>query len=447
MIMRLILWLSVLWLAPLVTAVSANDAKFKKNLAVGVTIPHEFQADPAVQAVLARFRRQEWRLCAGLALCGAACIFVRDFGVNFTLWSLWLILLCVLPNVVYARANLALKALKAERGWRTQPVRVAQVDLAAVPSYRWLSPWLFALPLAVSLLPLLWSRVMLTAVLVDAGCIVLFWLCYRFCYRKKSERVDENTALTKMLSQVRLHSWGQIWLVSAWVMAALNFAMTLGVQTPWIGTAGLILLMAVHIWILLRTEFRLRALQAKLTAGDPTGALVDEDDYWIFGQFYYNPDDRHLMVNARTGVNTSVNLARPAGRIIMGVSALMLLGMLAIGPAFSAAAKAPMTVSVTQTQVLAEIGRKSYAAQRDAVTEVLLLETLPDDLVKTSGTSMESLLRGKFYSHTYGKLIVCLDPTAPPFLLLRTDAEAYLFGAREAGQVETGYRLLTEGNN
>ena len=73
MIMRLILWLSVLWLAPLVTAVSANDAKFKKNLAVGVTIPHEFQADPAVQALLARFRRQEWRLCAGLALCGAAC--------------------------------------------------------------------------------------------------------------------------------------------------------------------------------------------------------------------------------------------------------------------------------------------------------------------------------------------------------------------------------------
>ena len=46
MIMRLILWLSVLWIAPLVVGVLVNDAKFKKNLAVGVTIPPEFQADP-----------------------------------------------------------------------------------------------------------------------------------------------------------------------------------------------------------------------------------------------------------------------------------------------------------------------------------------------------------------------------------------------------------------
>ena len=43
MIMRLILWLSVLWIAPLVVGVLVNDAKFKKNLAVGVTIPPEFR--------------------------------------------------------------------------------------------------------------------------------------------------------------------------------------------------------------------------------------------------------------------------------------------------------------------------------------------------------------------------------------------------------------------
>lgn len=30
MIMRLILWLSVLWIAPLVVGVLVNDAKFKK---------------------------------------------------------------------------------------------------------------------------------------------------------------------------------------------------------------------------------------------------------------------------------------------------------------------------------------------------------------------------------------------------------------------------------
>ena len=158
MTMRLILWLSVLWIAPLVVGVLVNDAKFKKNLAVGVTIPPEFQADPDIAAHLARFRRQEWTLCVILAAAAIPCIFVRDFGRNMTLWSVWLLLVCVLPYAPYARCNLALKRLKAERGWRRETApRAETVDLAAIPSYRWLSAWLFALPFAVSLLPLLWS--------------------------------------------------------------------------------------------------------------------------------------------------------------------------------------------------------------------------------------------------------------------------------------------------
>ena len=102
MIMRLILWLSVLWIAPLVSGVLVNDAKFKKNLAVGVTIPPEFQADPDIAAHLARFRRQEWTLCVILAAAAIPCIFVRDFGQNMTLWSVWLLLVCVLDDAVLA---------------------------------------------------------------------------------------------------------------------------------------------------------------------------------------------------------------------------------------------------------------------------------------------------------------------------------------------------------
>lgn len=447
MMMRLFLWLSILWLAPVVTAVTVNDAKFKKSIAVGVTLPHEAQSDPAVLACLTRFRREEWRCCIALLLTGAGCIFVPGFGLNFTLWSVWLILLCVLPNVVYARSNTALRRLKQARGWRKDGgAQTVQIDLAAIPDYRWLSPWLFALPLAVSLLPLLWDRTQLPALLTSSGCIVLFWLCYRFCYRRKSERADENIQLTKVLSQVRQHSWGRLWLVSAWVMAALNFALSFAARVPWLGTTGLLLLMAVHIAVLLRTELRLRRLQEKLTAGAPTGAAVDEDDLWLWGQFYYNPNDRHLIVNARTGINTTVNLARPAGRAIMAFSALCLLGCLAVGPAFTAAEKAPMTVSATQTEITAENGRRAYPVRRSEITGVQLLDALPDDLVRTNGTSMEHIARGRFYSHTYGKLTLCLDPAQPPFLLLETDGMSYLFGSRERGQAQAVYEFLSGGN-
>ena len=443
MIVRLILWLSVLWIAPLVAGIMVNDAKFKKNLAVGVTIPPEFQSDPDVAVRLARFRRQEWTVCIALVLAAVPCVFVRAFGLNMTLWSVWLLLVCVLPYVPYARCNLALKRLKVEHGWRGEAApRTETVDLAAVPSYRWLSPWLFALPLAVSLLPLLWSLEDWIVLLTDAACVVLFWVCYRFCYRKKSERVDENAELAKVLSQVRLHRWGRLWLVSAWVMAALNLVFSLAAPDSTFALCALGALMLFHIAYLLYNEFRLRALQAKLTAGAATGALVDEDDRWIFGQFYYNPDDRHLIVNARTGLNTTVNLARPAGRAFLGFAALCLLGMLAVGPWMTSLDTRPVTLTATETELVSTYGGKETCIPRTEITEVTLLDDLPEHLTRSNGTSMEHVMHGRYVARGYGGLNLCLDPTQPPFLLVQTEGRTYLLASRDPEQTWAAYHAL-----
>lgn len=443
MIVRLILWLSVLWIAPLVAGIMVNDAKFKKNLAVGVTIPPAFQSDPDVAVRLARFRRQEWTVCIALVLAAVPCVFVRAFGLNMTLWSVWLLLVCVLPYVPYARCNLALKRLKVEHGWRGEAApRTETVDLAAVPSYRWLSPWLFALPLAVSLLPLIWSVENWIVLLTDAGCVVLFWVCYRFCYRKKSERVDENAELAKVLSQVRLHRWGRLWLVSAWVMAALNLVFSLAAPDSTFALCALGALMLFHIAYLLYNEFRLRALQAKLTAGAATGALVDEDDRWIFGQFYYNPDDRHLIVNARTGINTTVNLARPAGRAFLGFAALCLLGMLAVGPWMTSLDTRPVTLTATETELVSTYGGKETCIPRTEITEVTLLDDLPEHLTRSNGTSMEHVMHGRYVARGYGGLNLCLDPTQPPFLLVQTEGRTYLLASRDPEQTWAAYHAL-----
>ena len=443
MIMRLILWLSVLWIAPLVAGIMVNDAKFKKNLAVGVTIPPAFQADPDVAVRLARFRRQEWTVCIALVLAAVPCVFVRAFGLNMTLWSVWLLLVCVLPYVPYARCNLALKRLKTERGWRRESApHTEAIDLSAIPSYRWLSPWLFALPLVVSLLPLLWSLEDWIVLLTDAACVVLFWVCYRFCYRKKSERVDENAELAKVLSQVRLHRWGRLWLVSAWVMAALNLVFSLAAPDSTFALCALGALMLFHIAYLLYNEFRLRALQAKLTAGAATGALVDEDDRWIFGQFYYNPDDRHLIVNARTGINTTVNLARPAGRAFLGFAALCLLGMLAVGPWMTSLDTRPVTLTATETELVSTYGGKETCIPRTEITEVTLLDDLPEHLTRSNGTSMEHVMYGRYVARGYGGLNLCLDPTQPPFLLVQTEGRTYLLASRDPEQTWAAYHAL-----
>ena len=49
------MWLLCIWIVPLMYVVLRNDTKFKKNLAVGVTIPYAGRSDPEVVRLLEQF--------------------------------------------------------------------------------------------------------------------------------------------------------------------------------------------------------------------------------------------------------------------------------------------------------------------------------------------------------------------------------------------------------
>jgi uncharacterized membrane protein len=53
--------------------------------------------------------------------------------------------------------------------------------------------------------------------------------------------------------------------------------------------------------------------------------LQDDDDNWILGMFYYNPNDTRLNVEKRFGYGGTVNIAHPAGKVIMIITALLLI--------------------------------------------------------------------------------------------------------------------------
>ena len=55
---NIILWPSIIWLAPLMCFVLGNEAKFKKNIAVGVTLPFEGRQDGEVQKRLSRCKKE-----------------------------------------------------------------------------------------------------------------------------------------------------------------------------------------------------------------------------------------------------------------------------------------------------------------------------------------------------------------------------------------------------
>ena len=86
-----------------------------------------------------------------------------------------------------------------------------------------------------------------------------------------------------------------------------------GSSTPW---WIVVLLSAVAVYVI----FGMVGSFARSRSTDGT----DEDQYWFFG-FYNNPDDDEVFVKNRYIPQLTVNLGRPMGRALMGLSLLVIV--------------------------------------------------------------------------------------------------------------------------
>lgn len=435
---KVILWLCVIWVPLVLYFFLANETKFKKNIVIGTTLPFEARTDPDVQARLGKFKRQLGAVCLILTALALMGLFLPlSMGESLTAMLVWTDLAIVAPLVVYVRCNRDLRAIKAGRGWgQTTAPQTVTVDLsAAVQPAKELSFRHFLPPLVVSAIPVAgvwaaWGWVAGVVFLVNPLCILLFWLLYRYAFRRKSEVVDGNTDRTQALTRLRRQYWRRSWLWLSWFMALFALALwgSYYAFLPSFVAIGVLTLGLVVVAF--RLEFRLRRAQEKLTADSGTGFYVDEDDKWLWGLFYYAPNDRRLVVNARVGISTSVNLARRSGKIIMGLCAALLIFMPLLGIWVMGEESAPVELTLTDTALVASHGGDRYEIDLDDIAEAELLDAMPSGLRRVAGTAMDTVRKGQYAAAGYASLTLCLDPREGPWLLVTTTrGGSYLFGA------------------
>lgn len=432
------LWLSLIWLPILLYIMLRNETKFKKNIAVGVTLPFEGRRHPEVLARLERFKKQELLVCIGLMLLGIPGIFL-EFSMSFSLWFVWMTACIIVPYIPYVLCNRDLKHIKVENGWK-QPsaIDTVTVDLGAIPEQKWLSPWTFAPAVILSLLPLIFDRDFAVAYLIDTVIVGFCWLGYRYLFRNKAEIVDNNTTVTAALTRIRRCQWGKMWLLCAYAIGAINWIAYLTMYSPTAMTVGLVVFMVVLLGATMHVEFQTRRLQEKLTADSGKNFYVDDDDKWLGGIVYYNPNDSRLLINDRVGTNSSVNLAKPAGKLLYGFVALLILTLPLWGLMFG---NNNITTDISTDSIFIKGGMHEYTIKADDVTNVQLLTELPA-IARTAGTNLPEFYGGNFTSREYGKLKVCLDPTSPPFVLIETEDQTYLLGTKDENQTNAIYEAL-----
>ena len=229
MIVRLILWACGIIIIPLMFWQLNNETKFKKNIALGVTLPYVGRTHPQTVELLNRFRRILRWICLGLLVSVVVLVLLpMSTGLSLTVWLIWIDVAMVLPFIPYVKYHKKLKALKKEQGWYPEVPRTHVVNLtAAAQGEKPISPVQFLLPLVVSLVPLVWGIVkqdwLMTALfLTGPVCVLLFWALYQWAMRRRAETVDENESLTQTLTRIRRRAWRRSWVWGSWFMAGGN---------------------------------------------------------------------------------------------------------------------------------------------------------------------------------------------------------------------------------
>lgn len=426
--------------------VMRSNVKPKKNIILGVTIPYEHKNDTEVQQIGRGYLRAVNITVLGLLLLSLFSLIPQSFSVGMLILMIVVTLTIVLeavPQIVYHRK---LRALKREKGWYGSQNTVVDMKNAGENQRLYNVGW-FIIPLAVAAVPLVaaWIRgggfTDTLLYLVNVLCILLFAGMYLLMRRQRSETVSENDSLNAALTRIRRRSWTVSWLA----FSAFTALFSLGLWCFGQSSTGMLILMMVFcvgiIAIAMYTEMKIRRMQYKLTETKTGQVLVDEDDQWILGMIYYNPHDRHVMKNERVGMGMTMNMARVSGKLVMGLSGLIILLLPLTGVWMMAEEFTPMKLTVDAGTLVSAHLREEYRIALADIRETELLEELPS-ASRVVGTGMETVLKGLFHVTGYGNCELCLNPQRGPYLMVRTHEKTYLFGTNDGQETRQIYDLL-----
>lgn len=410
-----------------------SELKFKKNIAMGVTLPKEAQTSDEVKTILAKYGKINKNLTIVLMILSVAGFFIKSIEISMVLWSVMFWISLSAQNIAYAFCNTELKKLKTEKGWRISAGKTAEVDIKALTEFKAPSAKHFIIPVIISAVSIFFERDFWIVQILMIITEIFSYFGAVFLYRRKSETVDENTELTKELTQIRMNGWNKMWILSAYAVALTSISFVFMKSNPIFMTVLIVVLSLLIAGIAVINEFHVRKLQEKLTENSGKAWYKDEDDYWIFGTFYYNPNDSHLIANNRTGVNTTVNLAKPMGKVLAVFMAVLILFVPVSLIYFGFENNSTIELYTEENAVVCKNTYTTYKADFENIEEAELLDKMPDGMWRTAGTGMPDLYKGSFSAEKMNKIKVILSPKVSPYILIKTKTgEYYLFGARNS---------------
>lgn len=193
----------------------------------------------------------------------------------------------------------------------------------------------------------------------------------------------------------------------------------------------------------LQANKKIRSLKEEHHYMDAAKHLPEIDAKWKNGLFYYDPNDKRLLVEKKVGVGTCVNHGRPMGRFLTGLAGVAIVGIFILGIYLVRVQSAPLTLVYEDGTLKSGQIHTNYTMDVDMIQMAMMLEKLPD-AQKIVGTGMENLMRGIYKVEGIGNCKVNLKPQNHAFILLYGEDGCYIFSADTDEETKKVFKELKE---
>ena len=446
-----LLLVGVNFLMALAGRISANP---HKNIILETTLPKEKLQDEQVLTISRTYKKRllQWAFIFSVAALPILAISYDSLTLIYFLVMIFgFIGTSFYLQVIYIRK---MTTVKVQNNWvlPTSPLLV-DTALVANKNRKLISIWWFLPSILITLLGCIYSFTTLGLSngnwiigLISLLMSAMFLLFYYFIARFPVKPLTSDETINQQVNDQMRHHWSVLMAVSALVLSPLAFISVSSVSIPYekmmLFSMGYALLILGFVLFTFYYLFSSRKKQDRLIAQAKEYRYSDEDQYWKYG-IYINPNDKRIMIPDRVGMNISVNLGRPAGKLALGIIGVLVLFSLigaSIPMVISDFSANPFELSTSHNGIsLSAPLSQSRKITWDEIESVELINTLPKDRLKLYGTATENYLTGEFQLNNEPAYLLVLT-NKKPILEIKTNDKLYYYTNRDTKLTEKYYK-------
>ncbi len=428
------------------TLSSAN--KPKKNMFMAVTLPYDVLESDFIKEVQKEYKSMCNKVYLLMLLTAIPCVFPFWIFKNTTVYIFYLMLWCMgfayYGIIPFKLMNRKIKAEKAKNGWFVGEKKVVYCDTKTtlLKNSMPISNKYFLIPILIGIIPLILSIknfsseniAFLIVAILNLGLVILLFYIAKVFNKNKLKTYSTDSEINFILNKTEKQMFSIYFLINAIVESLIVLVFYLAlfeyIDLKFLNVivVSTLLLSSIVALGFIYIKKKINDLDEELSSKNKDSEIiVDDDDYWIDGIYYYNPNDSSKMVSSRFGYSMTYNLATKHG-YFMGkkLDKIVLIGTLILilvlmGP--SEISNSSISFSNDSPNISISSFPYSYELDYKDIENVELTDEPISFTLRTNGMATDTKCIGNFKSDKYGKCRVYLyfknKDDNPPYIVVK----------------------------